>query len=107
MTVHTRAVAVVAALLLLTLCACANEPAASLAKAPGCPAVSLTRTGRQHAGLDRPNDRGTWDLRRAVWDENTPAEVEYPIRSEEWTMVMSGNFSRPYRRQSHGFDPLV
>ena len=110
MTVHTRAVAVVAALLLLLpMCACAEpaaqEPAASLAKAPACPAVSLTRTGSQHAGLDRPNNRGTWDLRRAVWDENTPTEVEYPIRSDEWTQgcviggTVLGNIPRTWTRE--------
>jgi hypothetical protein len=52
----------------------------------GCPDVSLRRTGDQHRALEKANDGGTWDLTGAVWRENSPDPIEYPIRSEEWTM---------------------
>jgi hypothetical protein len=76
----------VAVLPVLALCMCSSEEAVSpSAERPPCPEVSLTRTGSQHTAVDETNDGGTWDLRGAVWDENAPDPIEYPVRSEEWT----------------------
>ena len=83
---QSRVVRVVAVLVVLVGSACSTQHAGGPAPEPAsCPAVSLTRTGSQDQALEADNDRGTWDLRGAVWDENTPSPIEYPVRSEAWT----------------------
>ena len=49
------------------------------------PPVTLTLTGNQTQGLRADNNGGTWDLRGAVWNENAPDPIAYPIRSDAWT----------------------
>ena len=56
-----------------------------VAGVPTCPAVSLTRVGERHSAVEATNNGGTWDLTRAVWDENAPDPIEYPVRSDAWT----------------------
>jgi hypothetical protein len=77
----------VVAALLLTACSAApgRHEVATTVAAPSCPAVSLTRTGYQHSAIDAANDHRTWKLVGAVWDENAPDPLEYPIRSDAWT----------------------
>ena len=101
-----RAVLASAVLTLLVVCSCARvetiEPVAGLAT---CPPVSLTRTGDQHSAVYRDNNNGTWDLRGAVWDENTPDPIDYPVRSDEWTKgcviggTILGNIPRSWTRE--------
>jgi hypothetical protein len=49
------------------------------------PPVTLTVTGSQTQGVRADNNGGTWDLRGAVWNENAPDPLAYPIRSDAWT----------------------
>lgn len=49
------------------------------------PPVTLTLTGNQTQGVRADNNGGTWDLRGAVWNENAPDPIAYPIRSDAWT----------------------
>ncbi|HET6624785.1 MAG TPA: hypothetical protein VFG63_00210 [Nocardioidaceae bacterium] len=52
---------------------------------PRCPAVTKRVSGARHQGINATNRGGTWELRGAVWRENTPDPIEYPVRSEAWT----------------------
>lgn len=63
-----------------------NDTATTVAApAPSCPPASLVRTGDQQSGIDADNNRGTWRLVGASWNENAPDPIEYPIRSDAWT----------------------
>jgi hypothetical protein len=63
----------------------ATTPASSGAvSVPGCPAVSLTRTGPQSSELRKTATDATWDLRGASWDEPS-SDGAYPVRSDSWT----------------------
>jgi hypothetical protein len=96
----------------LILCACSRGnsseairgdiAAPATAEVPTCPAVSLSRTGSRHAAVDATNDRGTWDLRGAVWAENAPDPIDYPVRSDAWTQgcVIGGTIHGNIPRRS-------
>ena len=75
---------ILAGILALTGLAIVVTPAQAAITPPGCPAVSLTRDGTNPAGINQTNNRGTWDLRGAVWN-NSPDPLTYPVRSESWT----------------------
>jgi hypothetical protein len=100
-------VAVLVAVLSLVLGACssAGTPTrVTRSDATSCPAVTLTRSGERHTGIDEANDRGTWDLTGAVWDENAPDPIQYPIRSDAWTQgcviggTVNGDIPRSWTR---------
>jgi hypothetical protein len=75
-----------AAVAVLLACGACSSPGTQQVTGSGpCPATTLARSGDQHRALDKPNDGGTWDLTGAVWRENSPDPIEYPIRSEDWT----------------------
>ena len=83
------AASAVAVLTLVALCAPTRgdrtDDVPVVAGVPTCPAVSLTRVGERHSAVEATNNGGTWDLTRAVWDENAPDPIEYPVRSDAWT----------------------
>jgi hypothetical protein len=80
------------------------DATAAEAQPPSCPAVTLVRSGKQTSGLDVDNASGTWDLTTAVWDENAPDPIEYPVRSDAWTLgcidggTVHGNVPRSWTR---------
>jgi hypothetical protein len=71
--------------LALSLCA-TFQSGTTAAASVTCPsAVTAARTGNQTTGLTASNSNGTWMLGDAVWNENAPSPITYPIRSDAWT----------------------
>lgn len=63
-----------------------SPPSAEAVLLPSCPStISATRVGSQTTAVHQDNDQGTWDLTGAVWDENAPDPIAYPVRSDSWT----------------------
>lgn len=77
-------------------CSGQQRDEATLSAAPTsrpCPAVKLTRTADQRAGIEASNRDGTWRLTGARWYRNAPSPLRYPVRSDSWTRgcVVGGN----------------
>ncbi len=80
----SRAVWLAVMPLSLTMCATAQDATTASASAT-CPNVTVTRTGSQGTAVYAKNEGGTWSLKGAVWNENAPGPIQYPIRSDAWT----------------------
>lgn len=82
-----RTVSVVAALPVLALSSCSRvETPRSATTASTCGPVSVTRSGSEATAVYADNNGHTWDLSGAVWEDNAPDPIVYPIRSDAWTM---------------------
>jgi len=91
--------------LLLLLGVTALAPATQTSAAvTDCPPATRTVTGSQTAAVYADNTDGTWDLTGAVWDENAPAPITYPTRSDHWTRgcilggTVNGNVPKDWTR---------
>ncbi len=69
-----------------------------------CPPVTRVRSGSQRSAIFADNRGGTWNLSRAVWNENAPDHITYPVRSDAWRAGcivggrVNGNVPRSWTR---------
>lgn len=82
---HRLACALAVLLIAPLLLVLQPEEATAASSLPSCPSVKKRVGGSMSSGIDATNRRATWNLRRAVWKDNAPNRIEYPIRSDAWT----------------------
>ena len=101
---RVAASAVAALTLLAPVRARGDRTAASLATAPQCPAVSLTRTGSSTRSSTATTTGAPGTCPGGVGREH-PDPIEYPVRSDEWTKgcviggTILGNIPRTWTRE--------